>query len=75
MPPDGFDWGLVVPPPITPPTTLWPTRSRPEIIVDCWGVMLADAQGNLIGFDTDWGGGRPAAKMIQASRTSTAGPF
>lgn len=67
MPDDGFNWGLVVAPPTAPPTTLWPTRNRPEIIVDCWAVMLADPQGNLIGIDTS----APLGAFVYAERAQT----
>ena len=73
--PDGYLnwWGATIGPPAKPPVQMWPSRTRPEFIVDCWGVMLADPAGNIIGFNSNWGGGRPPAKMITATRTSTAG--
>lgn len=73
--PDGFQsypgWPFI-PAQAGPPTTLWPTRSRPEMLVDNQGVFLADPDGNLIGFDTSWGGGSgPLAATVYASRAQT----
>ena len=70
MSPDGgFNWGLVVPPPTSPPTPLYPIPTRAQAIVDAWAVYLADPQGNLIGVPQVV----PPTKWIQATRTSTAG--
>lgn len=69
--PNDFGWPPITPRP-APPTTLWPSRTRPELLVDAWGVMLADPDGNLIGFDTSWGGGgAPLNRMLYASRSET----
>lgn len=66
--PDGF-----FPPPRAPdpPTTLAPRPLRPELLVDQHGVFLADAEGNLVGFDTNWGRGGPLAKLLYAGRAGT----
>lgn len=54
-----------------PPTTLWPGRSRPELITDQYRTMLADPDGNIIGFDTNWGRNAPLARIVYAGRNST----
>ena len=48
MPLDQFGWATIPPPP-QPPVTLWPGQTMPQLIVDTWGVCLADPSGNLIG--------------------------
>lgn len=71
--PDGnnFDFGFPVSPtPPDPPNQLWPSRSRPELVVDQYRVMLADPDGNLIGFDTNWGRGNPLSRIVYAGRNS-----
>jgi hypothetical protein len=62
------DWAVITPPP-RPPATLWPGRTRPEVVVDTWRVMLADPEGNLIGFDAQWGRGAQIARIAYAQRT------
>lgn len=67
-------WPPSLPPSLPPPApaqVLWPSRSRPEFVVDCWRVMLADPEGNIIGFDTDWGRGGPLARVAYAERNGT----
>ena len=68
MPLDQFGWATSPPPP-DPPTTLWPGRTRNELLVDTWGVMLADPQGNLIGLPNT--AGPPLARMLYAQRRET----
>lgn len=72
--PDGLSscpgWPFIPPSP-GPPTTLWPTRSRPELLLDNQGVFLADPAGNLLGFDTNWGRGGPLSRIVYAQRNST----
>ena len=66
-----FDFGFpVTPKRPDPPVTLWPTRSRPELITDQYRVMLADPDGNLIGFGTEWGRGNPLSRVVYAGRNS-----
>lgn len=66
-----FDFGFPVPPDVPdPPTLLWPRGQRPAIIVDAWRVMLADPDGNLVGFGTDWGRNGPLARIVYAGRNS-----
>ena len=67
MPPDGFNCGLVTPPPTSPPVQLWPAQSRTELIVDTWRVMLADPEGNLIGLP----GPTPLQAVVYAGRAQT----
>ena len=70
---DGLAWwnpAISLPPP-GPPTDLGPFIQRPECLVDAWGVFLADPQGNLIGFDTNWGRGGPLARLLDAARDET----
>jgi hypothetical protein len=76
--PDGFwnpsDWGwsgAVGQTPPGPPTVLGPIPQRPVCIQDCFGVFLADPQGNLIGVDTNWGRGGPLARVLDAGRSET----
>lgn len=69
---NNFDFGFpATPRQPQPATTLWPARSRPEILVDQYRVMLADPDGNLIGFDTNWGRGNPLSRVVYAQRNST----
>lgn len=59
------------PTPPDPPQTLWPTRSRPELIVDQYRVMLADPDGNIVGAGAaDWGRGNPLSRIVYAQRNS-----
>jgi len=63
--------GAIAPPPPAPPELLGPFPQRPITIVDAWGVYLADADGNLIGFDTNFGRGGPLARVLDAGRSET----
>lgn len=66
-----FDFGFpAIPTPPAPATQLWPSRARPEIIVDQYRVMLADPDGNLIGQGTEWGRGNPLSRVVYAQRNS-----
>ena len=47
--PDGFNFWPVIQPPPGPATVIWPGRARAEVLVDCWGVCLADPQNSIIG--------------------------
>jgi len=58
-------------PPALPPVDLGPFPQRPITIVDAWGIYLADADGNLIGFDTNFGRGGPLARVLDAGRSET----
>ena len=57
--------------PPAPPTDLGPFPQKPLVLVDCWGIYLADPQDNLIGFDTNWGRGGPLARVLDAGRSET----
>jgi len=60
-------------PDTTPPgaTLLWPSRSRPELVVDQQGVFLVDPTNQFIGFDTNWGRDGPLSRILYAQRSST----
>ena len=68
--PNDFGWA-VTPPPPSPPTTLWPGRTRPEFLVDQQGIMLADPQNSIVGFDQTWGPGSPLTRIQYAVRSGT----
>ena len=56
--------------PFPPQTTLWPGRTRPELIVDTTRAFLYDPSTNtLVGFDQSWGPGAPLQRMLYAGRT------
>jgi len=53
------------------PKYIAPKPLRPELIADDQRVMLADPDGNIIGFDTNWGRGGPLARVLYAQRSAT----
>jgi hypothetical protein len=50
---------------------LGPVPQRPLCIVDAWGIFLADPDGSLIGYDTNFGRGGPLARVLDAGRSET----
>jgi len=63
--------GAVTTPPPLPPVLIGPVPQRPIVVVDAWGIYLADPDGNLIGFDTNWGRGGKLARVLDAGRAET----
>jgi len=53
------------------PKRLTPDPLLPTLLVDAWGVFIADAQDNFIGFDENWGRGGPLAQTLNAQRALT----
>jgi len=60
------------------PVTLWPwpgSRNRPEVVVDLNRVMLADPDGNLVGYDWYRGETGPMGRRVYADRTPASRNF
>jgi hypothetical protein len=58
-------------PDTNPPTLIWPSRARPEVIVDEQGIFLVDPAYAMIGFDTNWGRDGPLSRIMYAGRSTT----
>ena len=58
--------GATVMPPPGPPVQLWPANYMAEFVVDCWRVMLADPDNNVIGIPAPI----PLMRKAQTSRTA-----
>jgi len=62
--------------PPAPPTTLWPGRTRVEILVDPSGAALYDTTAlTFVGFDSSWGPGAPLQRIAYGQRVEGTRPL